>query len=57
MHYLIAILIASLLGTACSGTDSCLKDVAAENFSVSIRRGCALGNALFTKARYGAMGA
>ncbi|MBC8124464.1 MAG: hypothetical protein H7X70_01905 [Candidatus Kapabacteria bacterium] len=43
MHYLIAILIACLFGTACSGTDSCLKDVAAENFSVSISKGMCFG--------------
>ena len=43
MHYLIVIFFASIIGTACSSTDTCLKDVAADNFSVSISKGMCFG--------------
>ncbi|MBK9184072.1 MAG: hypothetical protein IPM83_13395 [Ignavibacteria bacterium] len=43
MHYLI--IIAALCGivTSCSITDSCIKDITADNFSVSISKGMCFG--------------
>ena len=43
MHYLI--IIAALCGivTSCSSTDSCIKDITADNFSVSISKGMCFG--------------
>lgn len=43
MHYLLAIFSAAIIGTACTSTDSCLRDVSSENFSVSISKGMCFG--------------
>ncbi|HLP27495.1 MAG TPA: DUF6438 domain-containing protein [Candidatus Didemnitutus sp.] len=43
MHYLIVIATMFGIVTACSSTDSCVKDITADNFSVSISKGMCFG--------------
>lgn len=43
MYYLIVIATFCSIVTACSSSDSCLKDITADNFSVSISKGMCFG--------------
>ncbi|MCX6140402.1 MAG: DUF6438 domain-containing protein [Candidatus Kapabacteria bacterium] len=43
MRYLIIMFVSCIIVTSCSSTDSCLKDISRQNFSVSISKGMCFG--------------